>query len=598
MNKLASYLGIFLMIFVFESCTQKTRNSNVTLSGVEGKPNVILIITDDQGFGDLGCNGNPHVKTPNIDNFAKESVRFDEFLVSPVCAPTRSSIMTGRYTLRTGVRDTYRGGAIMAASEVTIAEVLKDAGYKTGMIGKWHLGDNYPSRPEDQGFDYTLRHLSGGIGQPGDFPNALEGDSSYFDPILWKNGERIQSTGYCSDVFGEAAVDFVAENHDQPFFLYLAFNAPHAPLQVPQEYYDMYKDIDPAAGFENDERPFPDMTDIEKENARKVYGMVSNIDDNLGRLFQKLDELQLKENTLVIFMTDNGPQHRRYIAGMRGLKSSVFEGGVRVPSFWRLPALFSGDRDVLNPAAHYDILPTIADICGAKIPEDRKIDGQSLVPLLKNEKTELPERFISRTWNRHSPVKYHNVSTRNNGYKLVGTGKTTEGLDNFELFNIKEDPFELNKIGENNSEKVSELKMEMDAWFDEMVTAPNFVNSPRAIIGTEFENPTMLNLNDATFIKRDGFKTEVATWEVEVAKAGKYDVIVHFTNTIKTDCEIELQLGATTLVFNFSAPDSEQLKIERVELPEGEVDIVPIIWLKDAGNKELKRPFYLEVNQK
>jgi arylsulfatase A-like enzyme len=311
-----------------------------------GKPNVIIIVTDDQGFGDLGFYGNPIIKTPFLDRLAGESIRFNEFIVSPVSAPTRAGLMTGRYCLRTGIRDTYRGGAIMASSEITIAEMLKDAGYKTGMIGKWHLGDNFPFRPEDQGFDYTLRHLSGGIGQPGDWPNTLKGDSSYFNPTLWQNGKMVKSHGYCTDVFTNAAINFIDENEEKPFFLYLAFNAPHVPLQVPIEYYNKYKDIDPTKGFENDPRPFPEMNNASKEIARKVYAMVSNIDDNVGKLLDKLKQLNLDQNTLLIFMSDNGPEQNRYIAGMRGKKSSVYEGGVRVPSFWRYPALFKGDRDI------------------------------------------------------------------------------------------------------------------------------------------------------------------------------------------------------------------------------------------------------------
>ena len=194
------------------------------------RPNVIFILTDDQGFGDLGYYGNPNVQTPALDNFARESVRFNEFYVSPVCAPTRSALMTGRYPLRTGVHDTYMGGAIMAASEITIAELLKDAGYQTGMIGKWHLGDNYPSRPIDQGFDYAFNHLSGGIGQEGDWPNTHREDSSYFNPIVWENGKMVKTKGYCTDVFTDAAIGFINQHQKQPFFLYVSYNAPHGPL--------------------------------------------------------------------------------------------------------------------------------------------------------------------------------------------------------------------------------------------------------------------------------------------------------------------------------------------------------------------------------
>ena len=202
----------------------------------ENRPNVILIITDDQGYGDFGFTGNPHVKTPVLDNFAKQSIRFNNFYVCPVSAPTRAGLMTGRYSLRTGVRDTYNGGAMMASSEVTIAEMLREGGYATGIFGKWHLGDNYPMRPCDQGFDESLIHLAGGMGQPGDFTTWPRGDSSYFDPVLWHNGKQQKYDGYCSDIFTSNAVDFLEKNRSRPFFCYLAFNAPHTPLQVPERY--------------------------------------------------------------------------------------------------------------------------------------------------------------------------------------------------------------------------------------------------------------------------------------------------------------------------------------------------------------------------
>ena len=205
----------------------------------ENHPNIILIITDDQGYGDFGFTGNPHVKTPVLDNFAKQSIRFNNFYVCPVSAPTRAGLMTGRYSLRTGVRDTYNGGAMMASSEVTIAEMLREAGYATGIFGKWHLGDNYPMRPCDQGFDESVIHLAGGMGQPGDFTTWPNGDSSYFDPVLWHNGKQQKYVGYCSDIFTSNAVDFLEENRNRPFFCYLAFNAPHTPLQVPERYYNL-----------------------------------------------------------------------------------------------------------------------------------------------------------------------------------------------------------------------------------------------------------------------------------------------------------------------------------------------------------------------
>ena len=239
----------------------------ISAPGGQTRPNVLLIVTDDQGYGDFGFTGNHHVQTPVLDHLAAESLRFDQFYVSPVCAPTRSSLMTGRFSLRTGIRDTYNGGATMAADEVTIAEMLKESGYKTGIFGKWHLGDNFPCRPIDQGFDEAVIHLSGGMGQVGDFTTFFEKDSSYFNPVLWHNGVQQKYAGYCTDIFGGQAVRFIEENSEHPFFCYLAFNAPHTPLQVPDEYYNAFKDIDPESGFENDQRPFVKMSKKDKEDA-------------------------------------------------------------------------------------------------------------------------------------------------------------------------------------------------------------------------------------------------------------------------------------------------------------------------------------------
>ena len=358
----------------------------------------MLIITDDQGYGDLGITGNPHVKTPVLDAFAKGSGQVQQLLRIPGLCAYPFQPDDRRYSLRTGVRDTYNGGAIMASNEVTIAEMLKQTNYKTGAFGKWHLGDNYPSTPNYQGFDESVIHLSGGMGQVGDFTTYFQRDSSYFDPVLWHNGKQESYDGYCSDIFTDQAIDFIEKNHQSPLFCYLSFNAPHTPLQVPDEYYQMYKDIDPATGFEEDARPFVKMSEKDKEDARKVYAMVTNIDDNVGKVLQKLDELKIADNTIVIFMTDNGPQQIRYVAGMRGRKGRVYQGGVRVPFYMRYPALLKADKDVETPAAHIDILPTLSQLCHVSVPADRKIDGRSLLPLLKGESVDWAGRPLFFYW--------------------------------------------------------------------------------------------------------------------------------------------------------------------------------------------------------
>ncbi|MDQ3651361.1 MAG: sulfatase-like hydrolase/transferase, partial [Acidobacteriota bacterium] len=284
-----------LMVFLSANFTTTAQPNRRSLQAK--RPNVILIITDDQGHGDLGFHGNPKIKSPNIDRLARESTRFVNFYVSPVCAPTRASLMTGRYNYRTGVVDTYLGRAMMHPDEVTLAEMLSRAGYRTGIFGKWHLGDNYPMRPMDQGFEESLIHFGGGIGQPSD--PAVPGGSSYFDPVLQHNGKQVKTKGYCSDVYTDAAINFITENRNKPFFTYLAFNAPHTPLQVPRSYFEQYK------GMKLDRSEFPSTghtlpANVDSDTTAKVYGMVTNIDDNLGRLFSKLEELRIADNTILI----------------------------------------------------------------------------------------------------------------------------------------------------------------------------------------------------------------------------------------------------------------------------------------------------------
>ena len=539
-------------------------------------PNVIVIITDDQGYGDLGITGNPHVKTPVLDNFARESIRFNQFYVSPVCAPTRASLMTGRFSLRTGIRDTYNGGAIMATEEVTIAEMLQKAGYKTGIFGKWHLGDNYPSRPGDQGFDESLIHLSGGMGQPGDFTTFFKRDSSYFDPVLWYKGEQKAYNGYCSDIFAKEAIGFIEQNHEKPFFCYLSFNAPHTPLQVPEEYYNIYKDIDPASGFPDDGRPFPEMNDKNKEDARRVYAMVTNIDDNVGKLLQKLEELKIADNTLVVFMTDNGPQQPRYVAGMRGRKGSVYRGGVRVPFWFRLPGMFEGNRDVEATTAHIDILPTLAELCNANLPADHKVDGKSFVSLLNEGETEtFNNRPLFFYWTRRYPELYNNVALQKGPYKLVGHTNHDANLEDFELFNIRKDEFEQNNILSENKILASEMKTHLDQMIREISGSPHLQIPQRIVIGSEKENPVFLNRNDAGGARGIWTQEEVfGFWRVKIQE-GKYNIRFRFIEPLDTKGTMFLETNS--LIFrqeNTNTP-TNMIEMKDVYLSEMECDLIP-----------------------
>ncbi len=578
-------LFLFLFLFGLLNCTSAALKNK--------QPNVVLIITDDQGYGDFGFTGNPHAKTPVLDKFAGESIRFNNFYVSPVCAPTRSSLMTGRFSLRTGVRDTYNGGAIMAPDEVTIAEMLKDVGYKTGMFGKWHLGDNYPGRPIDQGFDEAVMHLSGGMGQVGDFTTWYQGDSSYYNPVLWHNGKMEKYDGYCTDIYAREATKFIEENSDGPFFCYLAFNAPHTPLQVPDKYYQRFKDIDPTGGFENDNRPFPDMTEKDKEDARKVYAMVACIDENLGRLFQKLEDLNIAENTMVIFITDNGPQQFRYVAGMRGRKGSVYRGGIRVPLWIQYPEKYRGNKDIETNTAHIDILPTLAEICNAQLPDDRIIDGKSLVPLVEGQSVNWADRSLFFYWTRRYPELYNNISVQKGNYKIAGHTNYNASLSKFELFDINSDPYEQKNLVMEKPDLAKSLKDELDKIYQELITSENIVNPPYIEIGNKNENPVYLNRNDAGGERGIWSQDNIyGMWRVHIEQ-GTYNVEFKFVQPVEGNGTINLETGAIINQMKTGPESTDIITMNNVSLPEMNGDLIPFYMLR---NKRIF-PFWVKLER-
>ena len=556
-------------------------------------PNVIVIITDDQGYGDLGITGNPHIKTPVIDQFANESISFNNFYVSPVCAPTRASLMTGRYSLRTGIRDTYNGGAIMSTNELTIAEMLKKANYATGIFGKWHLGDNFPSRPKDQGFDESVVHLSGGMGQVGDITTYFKREKSYYDPVLWHNGRQEAYEGYCSDIFTEQAINYIEKNKDSPFFCYLSFNAPHTPLQVPEKYYKQYKDIDPASGFENNGKPFVKMSEKDKEDARKVYAMVTNIDDNIGKLLKKLKELKIEDNTVVIFMTDNGPQQTRYIDGMRGKKGSVYRGGVRVPFYIRYPALFKDHKTIDISAAHIDILPTISKLCNVKQPIDRIIDGKSLLPLIKGEQIAWQDRSLFFYWTRRYPELYNNIAIQKGNYKLIGKTDYNASIEDFELFNIDNDPYEQSNIVMENKILAKELKSELDQVYTELINSENLKNQPRIIIGSPYENPVLLNRNDASGERGIWDQEEIyGKWKVSIHE-GLYNIKFKFIKPVKLNGRMYIETN--TIVHQMKNKKSGQdiIEMKNIYFSKLDCDFIPFY---AEGTRRIF-PFWAEIEK-
>lgn len=467
------------------------------------RPNVIVILTDDQGYGDVGVHGNAQIRTPHLDRFADEGIDLSRFYCCPVCAPTRAGFITGRHYYRTGVIHTAWGAAKMHGDEITLAEMLRSAGYATGLFGKWHLGDNYPMRPQDQGFDTCLWHKSGGIGQPPDKPN------SYLNPKLWRGAEPVQAQGYCTDIFFEAAREFIAANRARPFFAYIATNTPHVPLEVAREYVEPYA----AAGLD--------------DATAHVYGMVTNIDDNVGRLLGWLDHEGLRDNTLVIFFGDNGPQQERYTANLRGLKSCVYEGGIRVPCFMQWPAVLKGKRRLDSIAAHIDLTPTILEACKTAPPAETVLDGVSLLALLRgHEKAPSDRRLFLQCHRGLSPERYHNAAVVTNRYKLVCNPGTfsQERLDAgkasvFELYDLEEDPGEQDNVAGAHPEIASALRSAYDAWYDDVKASRGFAPG-RIHLGSPHENPVHL----CRYQDQANTGKRPRGWPVYVERGGLYQL--------------------------------------------------------------------------
>jgi len=527
------------------------------------RPNVLVIMTDDQGHGDLGLHGNPKIRTPNLDRLGRESTRFERFYVSPVCTPTRACLMTGRYNYRTRAIDTAFGRAMMDPAETTLAEMLAPAGYRTAIFGKWHLGDNYPMRPIDQGFEEALVHRGGGLGQAADVP----GGGSYFNPILQHNGRPERTQGYCSDVYTNAAIDYLSRSDSRPFFVYLAFNCPHSPLEVAEKDYQPYTQMDLSEDqFPKKGHPLP--RGASKETTARVYGMVTNIDDNLGRLFAHLDEQKLTENTIVVFLTDNGPAEVRYNSGMLDRKTSVHEGGIRVPCFVRWPGHFAAGRVIDRIAAHIDLTPTLLDACGVKGPEGVSFDGRSLLPLLEGKADAWPDRTLFAQWHRGDvPELYRAFAARSQRYKLVRPETAKGPVDRtLELYDMEADPLEMKNIAAEHPDVVSRMKAEYEAWFKD-VSATRGYDPPRIVLGSEHENPSILTRQDWRGPQSNWGSTGFGHWEVRVERPGRYEVTLQFPRVEKaTTAHFSLN-GA--VVESPIAAGATEVKLPAAEWAEG-----------------------------
>jgi arylsulfatase/arylsulfatase A len=515
------------------------------------RPNVILIMTDDQGYGSVGIHGNPKIKTPHMDSIAREGSRFEYFYVSPVCNPTRAALLTGRYTYRSGMIGASYGQQMIHTDEVTIAEPLRAAGYRTAVFGKWHLGDCYPSRAIDQGFETSLVHR-GGMVTKAFYPEP----TGNFDPLLERNGKMVRQKGYITDLLTDEAIAFIEAHREEPFFVYLPYNVPHTPLTVPEKYVTPYEQMNLKPS------DFPDVGwPVEKLTVDTVlrYAMITCADENIGRLLKRLDELGLHENTIVIFLSDNGPEPRpdpqpgnpvpRYNAGMRTHKQRVYEGGIRVPCFVRWPGRIRAGQTIDRIAAHIDILPTILDACGVPLPKRVKIDGLSLLPLLTGQSAGWPDRTIYIQHHLHSePVPRVGFCARSQDYKLVRSHELIPGtgedpiLAPLELYDMRIDPLEMNDIAAEHPDIVKSLLAGYDAWFED-VTNDRHYNDIRVVVGTPHENPTMMTAAELRG-RAPGlwYKPSDAYWPLTIAADGDYQFSVRFSGaTEKREAVLKIQ---------------------------------------------------------
>ncbi len=564
-----SLLSIALVAWVMPARAATTPRS---------RPNIILILTDDQGYGDLGVTGNPIVQTPHIDALARRSASLSEFYVCPVCSPTRACLMTGRYNYRTAVVDTFLGRSMMNPAEVTVAQVLQRAGYLTGIFGKWHLGDCYPMRPIDKGFDEALVLRGGGLAQPAD---PIANHRRYTNPVLIHNGQETTTTGYCTDVYFTAAMRFIdrARQAHQPFFIYLPTNAPHRPVDdVPVDLYEKYRQLD--------------LTPVllgHKENAdymARVFAMEENIDQNVGRLESKLTADGLSENTIVIYMADNGPDSYRYVGPFRGKKTEVFEGGVRTFFFMAWPARLKAGATSEHLTAHIDVMPTLLEAAGVPIPRGLKLDGRNFLPLLEGKTAAWPERVIVTQSHRGNvPVRYHNFELRTERWKLVhpsGFGRETlpPGVP-LELYDIRHDPAEAHDVAPAHPDVVRRLTAAYDRWFDDVGHShPDNYAPPRIVAGTARETRTVLTWQDwRPRITTFGWGL-LGQWRLRFAADGVYDVEFRWPHPVSAGT-LFLTVGTQTWPLNLpQATDDAWLR--GVHLSSGDADLSAVVVHRDG----------------
>lgn len=547
------------------------------------KPNVIVIITDDQGYGDLACHGNPVALTPNLDRLHGESVRLTDFHVAPMCTPTRGQLMTGLDAARNGAVNVSSGRSLLRPDVQTMADLFKENGYRTGLFGKWHLGDNYPYRPEDRGFEESLWFPSSHISS---LPDYWEND--YFDDMYCHNGTRERYRGYCTEVFFREAKAWMKDRSDagEPFFAYLPTNAPHAPLWVPKEDRDAVEET-----FAAGEHLLPALTPEQRGHIVRFLAMIRNVDTQVGQLRAFLREEDLERNTAILFMTDNGSTFGTlyYNAGMRGAKCSLWEGGHRVPCFVHWPdGKLGAPRDIGGLTQAQDILPTLIELCGLERKRPTPLDGITLAPVLRGEEAVPEERMLTMNYSRMPFTDYPTPDSlsrlRREGAAVLW--KRWRLLEATALYDLERDPLQETNVIDRHPEIAARMLGALDEWWQGVEPAANEVQ--RIVIGNEKENPMMLSACEWTDVFVDQQRQvrvgerKNSYWHLEVEKAGTYTFELR-----RWPRESGLKLTeacAHTVLTDGEMPEGAALPIARARLLiDRQLHVRPVTPLDDAA---------------
>ncbi len=555
----------------------------VLLNFAENRPNVVIFLSDDQGWGDFSYTGNADISTPNIDSLAQQGAFFEHFYVQPVCSPTRAEFLTGRYHVRSGVYSTSAGGERLNLDETTIADVFRSAGYRTAAFGKWHNGSQYPYHPNGRGFEEYYGFTSGHWG-------------NYYDAeLLDHNGETVQGEGFLVDEFTDRAMDFIEQHKDEPFFVYLPYPTPHSPMQVPDRWWNKFK---------NKELTLPgNPSQKEIDHARAALAMCENIDWNVGRLLKHLNDLNLSENTIILYFNDNGPNGERWKDGLRGRKGSTDEGGVRTPLFMRWPAMIKSGQTISQITSAIDLLPTLAEMAGIPANTNNELDGVSLKPLINDPKPEWKDRYIINYWSNR-------LSVRSQQYRLDHMNQ---------LYDVEVDPEQSTDIRELKPEVFKELLAVKKEWAESTLANTHLSfeadERPNPVGHPDFVN-TLLPARDADYhgnIRRSNrwpncsFLTswlvsgDYISWDINVQTAGKYRVTVHYTApewVVDTRLELSFKNHSTSAQITESFdPPLRGMDEDRVIRTESYVKQFKPLYMgvirleAGAGTLELRAPF-------